>query len=263
MRNRLRSLSRESRIAIISGIVWLATIYVFTVSFFIVLRVVGELDLSRLPDGNVTNIFMISFFTNILIGIIAFILFGINLLNVAFKKKSYSHFKLLSPLNIITFTIIGAAILTLFTTGTSLILAGDSNPSSLRVNTITTTPQIKEVNWGEELIIKINNERVAKNLNVLAENSKLGLSSTNRLDDIITTEDWSTQSPNGNDHTWYIQMAKYSFGDAAESMVRGFSSPEDSFAALIADKTNKENILNKNLTDIAQKHMLLLKLIQS
>jgi len=244
------SFSREGKLFVIASTLWAITILGFLSSFMIVHSVVGVVDFSQLPKGNSNDLFMISFLINILVGIIAFFLSTFYFLKISLNKKSYTTFRIFSPINIIMFGAVSIVLLTLFTAGTSMIISGDSKTPVLGLSDDASKSSIVEVDWNTEILNLINEERKKQNLSPLMISPQLNESASNRNKSIFASNKWEIKSSDGKDYTYYLSQAGYKYIHAAESQIKNFFAPSEAVIALMADKTNNENILNKNFKEV-------------
>lgn len=102
----------------------------------------------------------------------------------------------------------------------------------------------------DELIDHHNEIRIKNGLNPLRVDQNLTESSSNKAIVMDIEKCWSHYCPNGISPWGFFRGVEYEYKYAGENLAYGFESPEKLMDAWMDSKSHKENVLNKNFTEI-------------
>ncbi|MCL5004252.1 MAG: CAP domain-containing protein [Patescibacteria group bacterium] len=104
---------------------------------------------------------------------------------------------------------------------------------------------------ADQIIGDTNNQRLANNLPALKLNDELSRAAAAKADYMFKNDYWAHVAPDGTTPWKFILDAGYRYVYAGENLAKDFQSSDDVVAAWMASKMgHRENILNKNYTDI-------------
>ena len=103
----------------------------------------------------------------------------------------------------------------------------------------------------EEIINLTNEERAAQGLRPVKIDSRLNSAAVEKSAYMFAKNYWAHNAPDGATPWFFIQRAKYRYLYAGENLAKDFQNSQDVVDAWMASKAgHRENILNKNYTDI-------------
>lgn len=102
---------------------------------------------------------------------------------------------------------------------------------------------------NEEVIVAVNQERVAAGLEPLAVNPLLSVSSCLKVDDMIQKNYWGHDSPEGVEPWYWIKLAGYPYISAGENLAYGYATADAMVAGWMNSQTHRDNILNARYTE--------------
>ncbi|HLP86341.1 MAG TPA: CAP domain-containing protein [Candidatus Paceibacterota bacterium] len=126
-------------------------------------------------------------------------------------------------------------------------------PGALRVVDSILNPNDKKVELSQDNIIALTNayRKESGNLPALKENSKLNLSAQKKLQDMFSNQYFEHLSKEGKGVGDLGEEAGYQYILIGENLAMGnFKDDQSLVNAWIASKGHRENILNKNYTEI-------------
>lgn len=101
-----------------------------------------------------------------------------------------------------------------------------------------------------QIIELTNQERIKRGLSPLTEDQRLSAAAGAKAQNMFEENYWAHYSPSGKDPWGFIQGAGYQFSYAGENLARNFSTAPEVVAAWMASPTHRDNIVNKNYTNI-------------
>ena len=139
--------------------------------------------------------------------------------------------------NLLARTAVLSLVLFLTIANSSVVLAADSYYENPRI-----TPA--------KMINLTNQSREEKELSVLVMNQKLTSAAEAKADDMFKYQYFDHNSPSGATPWDWIKGAGYSYRYAGENLAIDFVTAEGAYKALMASDPHRENILNRNYTEI-------------
>ena len=103
---------------------------------------------------------------------------------------------------------------------------------------------------ADQVLIKTNEERAARDLKPLQINEKLNQAALAKAQDMFADQYWSHNSPDGDQPWDFIKDSGYVYKYAGENLARDFDNTREMIAAWMASPTHKENIVNPNFTQM-------------
>lgn len=100
------------------------------------------------------------------------------------------------------------------------------------------------------LVDLANEDRVAQELNGLRINPKLVAAAQAKADDMAAKGYFAHETPEGYDSWHWFKQVEYDYAYAGENLAVDFSESNDVEKAWMASPTHRDNILNKNYTEI-------------
>lgn len=101
---------------------------------------------------------------------------------------------------------------------------------------------------ADNITLAVNAERYANGLQPLQRDPKLDAAAQAKLSDMLAKGYFAHLSPEGNDHTFFIEAAGYQHAQvnkaAGENLARQFTTTQDTVAAWMASPTHRRNIVN-------------------
>ncbi len=102
----------------------------------------------------------------------------------------------------------------------------------------------------DEVIRLTNQERANQGLPALQENPTLDWAATLKAQDMISKDYWAHNSPDGHEPWYFFTQAGYQYAYAGENLAKNFDNSSQIVSAWMASSSHKENILNKNYSQI-------------
>ncbi len=102
----------------------------------------------------------------------------------------------------------------------------------------------------QELLNKINSERVTIGAQKLKINTKLQLSSKSKIDDMCQNKYWAHNSPNNLTPWDHIKAQGYDYEIAGENLAADFKTTEGVFLAWMKSEAHKSTMLNTRFSEI-------------
>lgn len=103
----------------------------------------------------------------------------------------------------------------------------------------------------KEILINLTNaERKAQSIQVLGENEILNRVALNKARDIMEKQYFSHTSPEGKPFYKWIEESGYNYRYAGENLAIDFTESEEVMKAWMESPAHRDNILNKNYTQI-------------
>lgn len=103
---------------------------------------------------------------------------------------------------------------------------------------------------AKEIIVSTNAYRTASSLANLTENPLLDKAAAAKLTDMQKNNYWDHTSPTGVQPWAFIESVGYNYAYAGENLGKGFSTAEGVVNAWTESPKHRENLLNKNFTEI-------------
>jgi len=100
------------------------------------------------------------------------------------------------------------------------------------------------------IIAETNKARVAQGLGPVSPNSQLDIAASEKLNDMISKEYFAHVSPQGVSPWFWVTQAGYKYSYAGENLALGFSDATSTVDGWMNSPTHKDNLLNKNYTEI-------------
>lgn len=102
----------------------------------------------------------------------------------------------------------------------------------------------------QELIDLTNQERFAKGLSKVSENSMLDEAARKKGENMFEEDYWAHYSPSGKDPWGFINESGYKFVYAGENLARNFYTSKEVVDAWMASPSHRDNILNSRYKEI-------------
>jgi len=102
----------------------------------------------------------------------------------------------------------------------------------------------------QQIIEKTNQERQAKGLSTLKENSALDQAAQAKAKNMFEENYWAHFSPSGKDPWGFIKGAGYGYTYAGENLARNFYNAEDVVKAWMNSPSHRDNLLNSHYQEI-------------
>ncbi|MBU1031314.1 CAP domain-containing protein [Patescibacteria group bacterium] len=212
-------------------ITWLVTIGLF----FSGIALFGTVDKMSTPLA-------ILILTDVLIGILAFLLMVISIvLDLIKKRNRVSRSKII-------WLIISAMVALVFLRGQwSNNSVSNLLPLPTPISTLSSlptpipTPSPEEIR--QEIISLVNAERIRNGLNPLKENGLLDKSAELKANDMFERAYWSHNSPAGVETWVFFKKVGYLYTEAGENLAKNFYNTNSVFNSWMYSPTHKANIL--------------------
>lgn len=193
----------------------------------------------------------------VIVGFISFILLIIELIKIKYFKNKLTknlNIKYITKrlgnnihLGIIAILILLITILLVKNQSLFLGTRTEKLPKSIS-NTLPTIDE-NEITSGN-VIAAINKKRLENELSIYIISDKLNTAADKKAEDILNKNYWSNNAPDGTTPWTYIANSGYSYNYSSLLLGKGFYNTSNLMNAWMNDKTNKDNILSKNHTDI-------------
>lgn len=97
----------------------------------------------------------------------------------------------------------------------------------------------------DQIVVRVNKERVDKGLPPLVVNEKLQLAAQNKVSDMAKNNYFSHISPvDGTKWSDFIKQTEYKYLEAGENLANGYNNVEEMVQAWMNSPTHRENILS-------------------
>lgn len=103
---------------------------------------------------------------------------------------------------------------------------------------------------AQDMINLTNKSRMESGLAPLSVNEKLTVAAQRKVSDMFKFQYFDHNSPSGTTPWDFIKSAGYEYGYAGENLAIDFISSNGAHKALMESSSHRENILNKNFTEI-------------
>ena len=133
-----------------------------------------------------------------------------------------------------------------FTAGTALSTIFYQTNNTIQIPMVEVLDGITRQN----LIILTNEDRISNNVEPLKENEKLNLSAEMKIVDMFENQYFEHNSPDNITPWYWIKEVGYDYSYAGENLAIDFKTANDMQNSLMKSELHKNNILNKNYTEI-------------
>jgi len=111
------------------------------------------------------------------------------------------------------------------------------------------SPSVKEVTVSE-LLKNTNSERINAGLSPLKENAQLDVTASLKCTDLVKTNYWSHDRPDGTRSFTLLNDNKVEYTKAGENLGYGINTARDVVNRWMNSKTHRDNILDPVYTDV-------------
>ncbi len=145
---------------------------------------------------------------------------------------------------IVLLYMVAAYMLTRFYTSQSTIHQG---------NVHTAAPTDNKINGPlnvEGLTNATNRERHRYKLNVLKNSELLNKSASLKCQDMIDSDYWSHDSPDGQEPWHFFKLVGYQYSKAGENLAYGYKTNAEAINGWMNSKEHRDNIINPDFTEV-------------
>lgn len=100
------------------------------------------------------------------------------------------------------------------------------------------------------LLSSTNEQRSENGRPALKINPKLNAAAQAKANDMTARNYWSHNTPDGKEPWTFIQASGYDYQKAGENLAYGFNSSQDTIIGWMNSPSHKENLLDKNYTEV-------------
>lgn len=116
-----------------------------------------------------------------------------------------------------------------------------------------TSPQILGITYSisnQELLLLVNEQRLANNLSPLVLNEKLSSAASAKANHMFANNYWAHFAPDGTSPWKFITENGYDYIYAGENLAKGFVTAEDAVKAWMESPSHRDNILSSQYKEV-------------